>query len=159
MTVGRSVNEHDPLSIDGLLGGRSRAVNSVLALASQSVRSTSIRLPCTVHINGAGGFAVILAGLARQAGQSGYPGNRAQCWPAVHALDAAALFRIALERAEPGTVWHAAADDGVMVRDIAAVIGRWLNMPVASVEPDTYGPRIKLLPLFNPRRVPTHAKC
>ena len=64
---------------------------------------------------------------------SGYPGDGTQRWPAVHALDAAVLFRLALERADAGTSWHAVADEGDRVRDIAAVIGRRLGLPVESV--------------------------
>ena len=58
----------------------------------------------------------------------------------MHALDAASLFRLALEQAPAGTSWHAVDDEGDAVRDIAAVIGRRLNLPVELVEPETYGP-------------------
>jgi nucleoside-diphosphate-sugar epimerase len=76
---------------------------------------------------------------------SGYPGDGAQRWPAVHALDAAVLFRLALESAPVGTAWHAVDDEGDAVRDIAAVIGRRLGLPVESVPAQTYGP---LGPIF-----------
>ncbi len=61
---------------------------------------------------------------------SGYPGDGTQRWPAVHALDAAVLFRLALESAPAGTSWHAVDDEGDAVRDIAEVIGRRLDLPV-----------------------------
>jgi nucleoside-diphosphate-sugar epimerase len=70
---------------------------------------------------------------------SGYPGDGTQRWPAVHALDAAVLFRLALEKAPAGTSWHAVADEGDAVRDIAAVIGRRLGVPVRSVPAETFG--------------------
>ncbi|MEK8145094.1 hypothetical protein NKH18_37860 [Streptomyces sp. M10(2022)] len=73
------------------------------------------------------------------------PGDGTQRWPAVHALDAAALARLALEQAEAGTSWHAVADEGDQVRDIAAAIGRRLGLPVESVPSQTYGP---LGPIF-----------
>ncbi|WP_241682994.1 hypothetical protein [Actinomadura sp. J1-007] len=117
----------------------------MLDLASRGVRSTAVRLPRTVHNQGAGGFAGLLTGIARQTGVSGYPGDGEQRWPAVHALDAAVLLRLALERAPAGSVWHAVADEGDRVRDIAAVIGRRLGLPVESVPPETYGP---LGPIF-----------
>jgi nucleoside-diphosphate-sugar epimerase len=98
-----------------------------------------VRLPRTVHNQGKGGFAGLLTNIARQSGVSGYPGDGTQRWPAVHALDAASLFRLALERAPAGTSWHAVDDEGDAVRDIAAVIGRRLNLPVESVKPETYG--------------------
>ncbi|MET0492746.1 MAG: hypothetical protein ABW000_06390 [Actinoplanes sp.] len=112
----------------------------VLALASRGVRSNAIRLPRTVHNQGDGGFAGLLTGIARQTGVSGYPGDGAQRWPAVHALDAAVLFRLALEHGPAGSAWHAVADEGDAVRDIAAVIGRRLGLPVQSVPAETYGP-------------------
>ena len=137
---GRVSTEADPLPLEGPVGGRGRAVMGVLGLAAQGVRSTAIRLPRTVHNHGTGGFAGLLTNIARQTGVSGYPGDGEQRWPAVHAVDAAVLFRIALERADPGTAWHAVADEGDRVRDIAAVIGRRLGLPVKSVPAETYGP-------------------
>ncbi|KAA8881996.1 SDR family oxidoreductase [Nocardia colli] len=137
---GRACTEADPLSTDGPVGGRSRTVAAILDLAARGVRSTAIRLPRTVHNQGAGGFAGLLTDIARQSGVSGYPGDGAQRWPAVHALDAAVLFRLALEQAQAGTSWHAVADEGDAVRDIAAVIGRRLGLPVQPVPTDTYGP-------------------
>ena len=99
-----------------------------------------MRLPRTVHDEGAGGFAGLLTGFARQNGVSGYPGDGAQRWPAVHALDAAVLFRLALEEADAGTSWHAVADEGDAVRDIASVIGRRLGLPVEPVPTEAFGP-------------------
>lgn len=143
--AGRASTETDPVSTDGPVGGRGRAVTAVLDLAARGVRSTAVRMPRTVHNRGTGGFAGLLTNIARRTGVSGYPGDGTQRWPAVHALDAAVLFRLALERAEPGTAWHAVADEGDRVRDIAEVIGRQLNLPVESVPADTYGP---LGPIF-----------
>ena len=142
---GRASTETDPLPLDGPVGGRGRTVNAILGLAAQGVRSSSIRLPRTVHSKGNGGFAGLLTNIARQSGVSGYAGDGSQRWPAVHALDAAVLFRLALEHAEAGTAWHAVADEGDSVRDIATVIGRRLGLPVQSVPPETYGP---LGPIF-----------
>jgi nucleoside-diphosphate-sugar epimerase len=142
---GRVSTEDDPLPTDGPVGGRGRTVTAVLGLATRGVRSTAVRLPRTVHNEGRGGFAGVLTRIARQTGVSGYPGDGTQRWPAVHALDAAVLFRLALERAPAGSSWHAVADEGDAVRDMAAVIGRRLGLPVASVPADTYGP---LGPIF-----------
>jgi len=142
---GRPSTEADPLPTDGPVAGRSRAVMGILSLAARGVRSTAVRLPRTVHNQGAGGFAGMLTDIARQTGVSGYPGDGTQRWPAVHALDAAILCRLALEQAQPGTSWHAVADEGDQVGDIAAVIGRRLGLPVKPVPPETYGP---LGPIF-----------
>jgi nucleoside-diphosphate-sugar epimerase len=140
VVAGRASTEADPVVTQGPVGGRGRSVMAVLGLASRGVRSSAVRLPRTVHNDGTGGFAGLLSNIARQSGVSGYPGDGAQRWPAVHALDAAMLFRLALEQADAGTSWHAVADEGDAVRDIAAVIGRRLGLPVESVPAETYGP-------------------
>ncbi len=137
---GRMSTEADPLPTDGPVGGRGRSVNALLALASAGLRATAVRMPRTVHHHGTGGFAGLLTDAARRTGVAGYPGDGSQRWPAVHALDAAVLFRLALESAPAGTAWHAVADEADPVRDIAAVIGRRLGLPVHSVPEDTYGP-------------------
>ncbi|SEG48792.1 Nucleoside-diphosphate-sugar epimerase [Actinacidiphila yanglinensis] len=137
--AGRASTEDDPVPTDGPVGGRGRSVNRTLALAERGVRSSAVRMPRTVHHQGEGGFAGLLTGIARRTGVSGYPGDGAQRWPAVHARDAATLFRLALEEAPAGTAWHAVADEGDAVRDIAAVIGRRLGLPVESVPPESFG--------------------
>ncbi|MCG0288025.1 SDR family oxidoreductase [Streptomyces sp. PSAA01] len=137
---GRSSTEADPLPTDGPVGGRGRSVNALLELASRGVRATAVRMPRTVHNEGQGGFAGLLADTARRSGVAGYPGDGTQRWPAVHALDAAVLFRLALESASAGTAWHAVADEGDAVRDIATVVGRRLGLPVEAVPEETFGP-------------------
>ncbi|MGY0489870.1 SDR family oxidoreductase [Streptomyces sp. WG-D5] len=137
---GRASTEEDPLPTDGPVGGRGVTVNRTLELASRGVRASAVRLPRTVHNEGTGGFAGLLTDIARRTGVSGFPGDGAQRWPAVHALDAAVLFRLALEKAPAGTAWHAVADEGDAVRDIAAVIGRRLGLPSASVPEENFGP-------------------
>ncbi|WP_335972262.1 SDR family oxidoreductase [Streptomyces sp. CA2R106] len=140
LAAGRPATEADPLPTDGPVGGRSRTVNALLDLAESGLRSSAVRMPRTVHNNGAGGFAGLLVQAARRSGVAGYPGDGTQRWPAVHARDAAALFRLALESAPPGTAWHAVDDEGDAVRDIAEVIGRRLGLPVQPVPQETFGP-------------------
>ena len=77
-----------------------------------------------------------IVGTARDKGVSGYIGDGANRWPAVHRLDAAYLFRLALEQAPAGSVLHAIADEGVPIRAIAEVIGRHLDLPVAAIAPE-----------------------
>ena len=137
---GRASTEADPLPTEGPVGGRALSVTALLDLASRGVRVSAVRLPRTVHDQGQGGFAGLLTGMARQSGISGYPGDGSQRWPAVHALDAAALFRLALESAPAGTAWHAVDDEGDAVRDIASVIGRRLGLPVGSRPTEEFGP-------------------
>jgi nucleoside-diphosphate-sugar epimerase len=104
-----------------------------LALASRGVRSSVVRLPPTVHGDGDNGFMAALVGMTRGRGISGYLGDGSNRWPAVHRFDAANLFRLALEQAPAGSVLHAVADEGVPIREIAEVIGRHLDVPVASI--------------------------
>ena len=143
--AGRAAVETDPLPLEGPVAGRARSVLAALDLASRGVRVSAIRLPRTVHADGAGGFAGILTEVARASGVAGYPGTGEQRWPAVHARDAAVLFRLALEGAPAGTAWHAVADEGDRVRDIAAVIGRRLGLPVQPVADETFG---EFAPIF-----------
>jgi len=138
--LGSVSTEADSLPTGGPVGGRSRTVAAILGLSSQGVRSVAVRMPRTVHNEGRGGFAGLLTDIARRSGVSGYPGDGAQRWPAVHALDAAVLFRLALERVPAGTSWHAVADEGDAVRDIASVIGRRLGLPVESLPEEHFGP-------------------
>ena len=138
--AGRASTEDDPLPTVGPVAGRGATVGATLALASQGVRATAVRLPRTVHNEGIGGFAGLLTGIARSSGVSGYPGDGTQRWPAVHSLDAASLFRLALEQAPAGTSWHAVDDEGDAVRDIAEVIGHRLGLPVQQVPQENFGP-------------------
>jgi nucleoside-diphosphate-sugar epimerase len=138
--AGRPSTEADPLPTDGPVGGRGRTITAILDLALQGVRTAAVRMPRTVHREGRGGFAGLLTDAARRTGVVGYPGDGTQRWPAVHALDAAVLFRLVLESAPAGTSWHAVADEGDAVRDISAVIGRRLDLPVKSVPEESFGP-------------------
>jgi nucleoside-diphosphate-sugar epimerase len=133
---GRPVTEddrHDPST-----AGHPRRENETVALglADRGVRASIIRPAPSVHGNGDHGFVARLVEIARQQGASGYVGDGANRWPAVHRLDAAQLYRLALEQAPAGTVYHAVGDEGVPTRDIAEVIARHLSLPLVSVDPD-----------------------
>jgi len=143
LTQGRVATERDGRSPDSATahpgGGpqtRQATAQLTLSLASRDIRSSVLRLPPTVHGDGDHGFMATLVGIARDKGVSGYIGDGANRWPAVHRFDAAHLFRLAVEQAPAGSVLHAVADEGVPIRAIAEVIGRHLGVPVAAISPE-----------------------
>jgi nucleoside-diphosphate-sugar epimerase len=112
------------------------------------VRVSAVRFPPTVHGRGDHGFVPRLIDIARSKGVSGYPGDGANRWPAVHRLDAGLLFRLAVESAPAGARLHGVGDEGVPVREIAEVIGRHLGVPVASVARDDLAEHFGFLGAF-----------
>lgn len=102
---------------------RGRAEIDALSLAAHGVRVSAVRLPPSVHGDGDVGWVPALIRLAKERGVSAYIGDGGNVWPAVHRLDAATLFRLALEQAAPGSRFHAVADEGIPMRAIAAAVG------------------------------------
>ncbi|MGU3500357.1 SDR family oxidoreductase [Mycobacterium sp. C31M] len=115
-------------------GPRVASENATIALADKDVRSAVIRLAPTVHgPTDHHGFVPRLVANARATGRSVYIGDGANRWPAVHNLDAARLYRLALESAPAGTILHGAAEQGIAFGDIAAAIGAQLGLPTVGV--------------------------
>lgn len=136
LAQGRPATEDDPSPAHGPDSPRGGAENLALEFVERGVKSVSLRFAPTVHGTGDHGFIAVLAGIARQKGVSGYPGEGANQWAAVHRSDAGRLVALALSKAPADTRLHVVAEHGIPVSEIARAIGRAFDLPVASIDPD-----------------------
>ncbi|MEU1493544.1 SDR family oxidoreductase [Streptomyces sp. NPDC005776] len=139
--LGRPGTEEDPAlpvgdEHKGTLRARNVVESAVIGLAEQKVRSSVVRIANIMHSTTDRGFLPMLIALAKEKGFAGYPGDGANRWNAVHARDAASLFRLALEKGPAGSYWHAVEDGGIPFREIAEAIGSRLGLPAVSVPMD-----------------------
>lgn len=129
---GRPATEEDPPS-----SGSSPRVSEekAAALVERGVRASVVRLP-QVHDRDKHGLASYLIALARQKGVSAYVGDGLNRWSAVHRLDVAPVYRLALEKGVAGARYQAVAEEGVTLRDIAEAIGQGLKLPITALPPE-----------------------
>jgi nucleoside-diphosphate-sugar epimerase len=140
--LGRPATEHDPAlpardDHRGTLHARNVVERAVIDLADRGVRASVVRIANIAHSpTDSRGFLKMLIGLAQEKGFAGYPGDGTNLWNAVHIRDAAALFRLALEKGPAGRYWHAVSDEGVPFREISEAIGARLGLPALSLPLD-----------------------
>ncbi|MDE2508627.1 MAG: SDR family oxidoreductase [Planctomycetota bacterium] len=126
-----------------------RAASEVAAeaVAARGVRASVVRLP-QVHNQFKHGLVTYSIAVAREKGVSAYIGDGLNRWPAVHLLDAAPVYRLALENGTPGARYHAVAEEGIPARAIAEAIGRGLKIPVVALPPEKAGEHFGALAYF-----------
>ncbi|GAA2559436.1 SDR family oxidoreductase [Winogradskya consettensis] len=134
MPAGQESSEHDEPDPAGVAAFRIVGERACLAFAGRGVRASVVRLAPTVHGPDDHGFIPMLVSTARRTGVSAYVGDGGNRWPAVNRLDAAVLFRLALEKAPAGSVLHGVAEN-VTLRSIAETIARGLGVPAVSLTP------------------------
>jgi nucleoside-diphosphate-sugar epimerase len=133
LSPGRVATELDGHGSEPASSPRQANAELVLGMASRGVRTSIVRLAPTVHGDGDKGFIAIVVGVARDKGVSAYIGDGQNRWPAIHRLDAARLFRLAVEEAPAGSTLHGVAEEGVVLRDVAEAIGRHFDVAVESI--------------------------
>jgi nucleoside-diphosphate-sugar epimerase len=140
-TPGRLATEDDP-PVPSSIIPRSLSEEAANAMVSRGVRASMVRLP-QIHDRTKHGLITPLIEIAREKGVSAYVGDGRNRWPAAHLLDTARLYRMALEQGAAGDRFHAVAEEGVPLREIAEAIGRRINVPVVSKSaeeaPDHFG--------------------
>jgi nucleoside-diphosphate-sugar epimerase len=136
LASGRPATEDDASRFHGPDSPRGGSENLALEFVDRGVHTVSLRFAPTVHGTGDHGFIAVLAAVAREKGVSGYPGDGANRWAAVHQSDAGRMAALGLAKAPAGARLHAVAEEGVPTRDIAEAIGRAFGLPVTSIAPD-----------------------
>ena len=156
MTPGSFATEDRTYDPESAGAARGSTENTMRMLASQGVRTSIIRLPPVVHgESDRNGLVPQLIKIARKKRESAYVGDGSNRWPAVHKLDAARLFRLALEKGPAGAAYHGVAEEGIPFREIAATIGQQLKVPIVSKSLEEAAKQFSFLSTFVPVDNPT----
>jgi nucleoside-diphosphate-sugar epimerase len=134
-TVPGQPAKEDNATVGSGVHPRAASEEVTASVAADGVNATVVRLP-QVHDPVTQGLITPVIGMYREKGVCAYVGDGLNRWPAAHLLDVARLYRLAIEKAEPGAKYHAVAEEGVPMRDIAEAIGRRLKLPVRSIAPE-----------------------
>lgn len=132
LSLGRLVLETDLANAETTQTPRKASEEAAAAAAARGVKVSVVRLPPSVHDANDHGFVPLLINLAREKGLAAYVDDGSNRWPAVHRLDAALLYRLILEKNAPPAIYHAVGEEGIPFRDITAIIGKHLDIPVVS---------------------------
>jgi len=155
---GRLATEDQSYDSTFFAAPRAETEDLLQKFAATGVRTSAIRLPPIVHGADDQGFAPMLITTARKKRESGYVGDGLHRWPSVHRLDAARLFRLALENGPKGGTYHGVAEEGIPFREIADLIGRRLNVPVVSKTGEQAKKQFSFLAEFVAKDNPTSSK-
>lgn len=156
LAQGRASTEQDaPLPVTEAYPRASEA--TAMALAEQGVKASVVRLP-QVHDPKKQGLVSYLVMIAKEKGASAYIGDGGQRWPAVHRLDAARLYRLALEKGAKGARYHAVGEEGVPAKAMAEVIGRKMGLPVVSKTPEEAAEHFGWLGMFAAMDMPAQSE-
>ncbi|SFO45017.1 Nucleoside-diphosphate-sugar epimerase [Chitinophaga sp. YR627] len=154
---GRLVTEADLSAVGSAAIPRVASEEAAAAAVARGVKASIVRLPPSVHGDGDRGFIPGLIAIAREKGVAAYVEDGANRWPAVHRLDAAKVFRLALEKGNGRPVFHAVGDEGVSVKELAGVISRKLSLPLQSVSKDDAAAHFGWLGMFVSLNIPASA--
>jgi nucleoside-diphosphate-sugar epimerase len=153
---GRLVTEQDAAE-SSAVSPRAASEEAAASIAEKGGNVSVVRLP-QVHDTTRQGLITFAITMAREKGVSAYLGDGRNRWPAAHVIDTARLYRLAFERAERGGRYHAVAEEGVPLRDIAEVIGKRLKLPVVSIAPEKAAAHFGWLSAFMGRDVPASSE-
>ena len=153
---GRPATEEDAAESSGV-SPRAASEEAAASIAAEGVNVSVVRLP-QVHDTTRQGLITYAIAMAREKGVSAYVGEGRNRWPAAHVVDTARLYRLAFERAERGAKYHAVAEEGVPLRDIAEVLGKRLKLPVVSIAPQEAAAHLGWLSAFVGRDAPASSE-